>query len=153
MVKGKRGRVPEYRWSDVKRRIEAGARPGMRLGDVKSRSWEQLAVYDVVNHFLLHPIAAHAVVDFAIDGHVAVDELCSVLYERLSSLPRTKGAAERFRALCLAATNVSFDWKHLAAVTRDSPSECDRWTKFVRSVLPMEYRGETTTFEYKVNRW
>jgi len=153
MVKGKRGMVPVYRSSDVKRRREAGARPGTRLGDVKSRAWGQLAVFDVLNLFLMNPDVAHGVLGFALDGRVPVDELCSVAYEKLASLPRTKGAAERFRALCLVATGVPFDWRELAAVTRESPSECDRWTRFVRDVLPEEFRGGSTLFEYNSSRW
>jgi len=153
MVKGKRGMGPVYRSSDVKQRKEAGARPGIRLGDVKSRVWGQLAVFDILNRFLMSPDVAHAVLDFALDGRVPVDELCSVAYEKLASLPRTKGAAERFRALCLVATGVPFDWMQLAEVTRESPSECDRWTKFVRDVLPEEFHGGNTQFEYNSNRW
>lgn len=153
MVKGKRGMVPEYRSSDVKRRQEAGARPGSRLGDAKNRGWEQRAVYEMVNCYLRHPAAAHAVIDFAIEALVSVDELCSVAYEKLASSPRTRGTAERFRALCLAATSVPFDWRQLAEITSQSPSECALWDRFVRQVLPFEFRGKSASFEYNANKW
>lgn len=159
-IKGTRGAEPRYWLPDVIARKESGAKPGRRGKLKRERDWEDKFAYEIANLLFEHYSAALFICGCTLTTRLPLNTTCAEIYaqlvsgrDKLGHLRWTSGESERFKALCLAATNVKFDWYQLAKKTQHLPSECDKWNEFVQRVLPPECRGEVTKIEYTTRRY
>lgn len=159
-IKGKRGAEPRYWLPDVIARKESDARPGRRGKLKRDRDWEDKFAYQVADLLLEHRLAALFICSCALKTRLPLNTTCAEIYLQLSGgrdtlghQRWTSGEGERFRALCLAATNMKFDWYEFARKTQHLPSECKNWNDFVEFILPPEFRGEVSKIEYTTRRY